>query len=156
MVLNKRCLTCNTKFSYCPDCSKVDALKPAWASQFCCESCATIWSTLTKFNMNRLTKSEVKDIISNLELKPIESYAACVKRDYEKLMHEDEDVIVVPMTVEIKEIDVVVETELATQNKSRKRHRMKMTDEPVVEQLEEIIESVVIKPEHEVVIIENE
>ena len=39
--------------------------------------------------MNRLTKSEAKDIISNLGLKPIDTYAACVKRDYAKVMAEE-------------------------------------------------------------------
>ena len=87
--LNKKCLCDGTKFSYCPDCSRADALKPSWASEFCSESCMVLWTTLTKFGMNRLTKSEAKSIIVGLDLKPIESYAQCVQRDYAKVMAEE-------------------------------------------------------------------
>lgn len=84
--LNKKCLCDGTKFSYCPDCSRADALKPSWASEFCSEECMILWTTLTKFGMNALTKSEAKSIISELDLKPIETYAPCVQRDYAKVM----------------------------------------------------------------------
>ena len=130
---NRKCLACGERYTYCPDCSRADALKPAWSSQFCCESCATMWSTLTKFGMGRLTKSEAKDIISNLELQPIESYMACVQRDYAKIMHEDK--------------------------KTRKSHKIiePIVVEPIIEeQLEEVVEHMVIEPVHEVVEIEND
>lgn len=84
--LNKKCLCDGTRFSYCPDCSRADALKPSWASEFCSETCMTLWTTLTKYNMNMLSKSEARSIISDLELKPMESYAQCVQRDYAKVM----------------------------------------------------------------------
>ena len=89
MVKNKQCLSCGTSFSYCPDCSRVDAIKPAWASQFCSEPCAILWATLAKFGMNRLTKSEAKEIISSLNLKPIDVYVDCVKRDYNKVFEPE-------------------------------------------------------------------
>ncbi len=87
--LNKKCLCDNTKYSYCPDCSHADALKPTWYSEFCSESCMTLWTTLTKFGMNMLSKSEAKEIISNLDLKPIDAYVACVQRDYNKVMADE-------------------------------------------------------------------
>lgn len=89
MVKNKKCLACQKSFSYCPDCSKVDALAPAWRSEFCCEDCKTLWSTATKFNMNKLTKAEAKAIISALELKPAEQYVACIQRDLKNIMSEE-------------------------------------------------------------------
>lgn len=89
MVKNKQCLTCRKHFSYCPDCSRVDKLKPAWASQFCSEPCATLWITLTKFGMSMIDKTEAKSIISELDLKPIESYVQCVQRDYANVMAEE-------------------------------------------------------------------
>jgi hypothetical protein len=130
MVKNKRCLACGEKFSYCPDCSRIDKLKPAWASQFCVESCATLWTTLTKFGMSMITKSEAKEIISALDLKPIDVYVECVKRDYSKVMAEEKK----PKRgkrIEIKPIDEVMDIE------------------------QEIVESIV-EESHEVVLKENE
>lgn len=86
---NRKCLACGTKYSYCPDCSRADKLAPTWKAEFCSEPCMTLWTTLTKFGMSRLSKSEAKEIISALDLKSIESYVACVKRDYEKVMAEE-------------------------------------------------------------------
>ena len=89
MVKNKKCLACQKSFSYCPDCSKVDALAPSWRAEFCCEDCKTLWSTATKFNMNKLTKAEAKAIISALELKPADQYVACIQRDLKNIMVEE-------------------------------------------------------------------
>ena len=89
MVKNKKCLACQKSFSYCPDCSKVDALAPAWKSEFCCEDCKTLWQTATKFNIGKLTKAEAKAIISALELKPADQYVACIQRDLKNIMFEE-------------------------------------------------------------------
>ena len=89
MVKNKTCLCCLTKFSFCPDCSKKDALKPSWAGEFCSEDCMTIWSTATKYNLNKMTKAEAKSVISALALKPIEQYVKCVQRDLDIILKEE-------------------------------------------------------------------
>lgn len=86
---NKTCLCCKTRYSHCPSCSRADALAPAWKSEFCSETCMILWTTLTKFGMNRLTKSDAKSIISDLDLKQMNTYAECVQRDYAKVMSED-------------------------------------------------------------------
>ena len=86
---NKTCLACGTKFSYCPDCSQTDALKPAWASEFCSEDCATIWTTAVKFNLGKLTKPEAKFILSGIALKPMDQYAPCIQRDFNKILAEE-------------------------------------------------------------------
>ena len=49
----------------------------------------TIWYTCTRYNMGRLTKAEAKSIISELLLKPISEYAACVQRDLGVILKED-------------------------------------------------------------------
>lgn len=125
--LNRKCTACGTKYSFCPDCSRADALKPSWYSEFCGESCKDLWLTLTRYNMNRITKSEAKSIISELDIKPIDSYVDCVKRDYAKIIAEEK--------------------------KSKKAHKK---NEPVVETAPiepaqpDVVES------HEVVLQENE
>lgn len=130
MVKNKQCLACGEKFSYCPDCSRIDKLKPAWASQFCVESCATLWATLTKFGMSMITKSEAKEIISSLDLKPIDIYVACVQRDYAKVMAEEKK------SRKIKKFEPIIEA-------------IEPIDKPVAEEVE-------IPTVHEVVLKEEE
>ena len=89
MILNKKCFCCSTRYSYCPNCSGADRLKESWYATFCSEDCMTIWTTCTKFNMGRLTKSEAKEIISALTLKPTSEYVPCVQRDLGVIMKED-------------------------------------------------------------------
>ena len=124
---NRKCLSCGTKYSYCPSCSRIDALEPSWKSEFCSETCMTLWSTLTKYNMDFLTKDEAKDIVSALELKSIDVYADCVQRDYAKVMEEEKK-----SRKFSKKIEPVVEIE------------------PIIEQPIDVAES------HEVVKKENE
>lgn len=141
--LNRTCLACQTKYNYCPSCSRIDSLKPTWHSDFCSEQCMDLWMTLTRFGMNRLSKSEAKDIISALDLKPIDNYVACVQRDYAKVMAEDKK------PRKIKKQEPVVETEI-------------LVEQPIaeIEQVVEIIEPIVAIVEeptvHEVVKEENE
>ena len=88
---NRKCLSCQEKYAYCPSCSRSDALEPSWKSEFCSEACMTLWSTLTKYNMDFMSKDEAKEIISGLNLKPIHTYADCVQRDYAKVMKDEKN-----------------------------------------------------------------
>lgn len=131
MVKNKTCLCCSSKFSYCPDCSKKDALAPSWKSEFCSEDCMTIWTTATKYNMNKITKTEAKAIIENIALKPVEQYTKCVQRDLGVILAKEPKskrgkraelpVIEASVKTEIKEIsndEAVVEVEPILDNES--------------------------------------
>lgn len=89
MVKNRKCVCCSKTYSYCPDCSKADKLAPSWKATFCSEDCMKLWTTATKYNMGRLTKSEAKEIISALTLKPTSEYVPCVQRDLGVIMKED-------------------------------------------------------------------
>lgn len=109
MVKHRKCLACQTSYSYCPDCSRTDKLAPAWKSQFCSEDCMTLWMTLTKFGMSRLTKSEAKEIISEMNLKPIDAYVACVQRDYAKVMEPEKKSRKAKKLTPVVEVATVVE-----------------------------------------------
>lgn len=117
--LNRRCLACSIKYTHCPDCSRADALKPSWASEFCSESCKDLWLTLTRFNMGTHSKDEAKEIISSLDLKPINTYVSCIQRDYAKVMVEEKK------PRKPKKIRPVIEVEVI--------------DEPVVEESHEVV-----------------
>ena len=136
MVKNRKCSTCGKEYSYCPDCSGPDRLKPSYFAEFCCEDCMTIWTTATKYNMNKLTKSEAKEIISKLTLKPTEEYVACVQRDLKVILAEEpkskrskkavpvaiEESISIPVVADITEVTedaVVVEVEPVIRSKAK-------------------------------------
>lgn len=89
MVNNRTCLACGTKFSFCPSCSRRDALLPAWHATFCCEECKTLWETATKYNLKKLTKEEAMQILSALNLKDKSEYVACIQRDLNNIFKED-------------------------------------------------------------------
>lgn len=149
-IKDRKCLSCATAYKYCPDCSHVDKLAPAWKAQFCSETCMTLWTTLTKFGMNRLTKQEAKEIISSLDLKPIDYYVSCVQRDYAKVM-EPEKKPKRGKRIEIKPIDEVMDLP-----KEVVEPIVKELVEIKVEQPIEVADSVAIEPVHEVVTQENE
>ena len=116
---NRKCLSCGEKFSYCPDCSRTDKLAPSWKAEFCSEPCMTLWTTLTKYNMEFLTKDEAKEIVSNLDIKSIDAYANCVQRDYAKVMEEGKKSRkfikkIEPMVQEVEQPEVATVHEVVT------------------------------------------
>ena len=88
-IKTRKCLSCGTKYDFCPDCRGADRLAPAWKAEFCSSECKDLWYTATRFNMNKLTKAEAKSIISALELKPADQYVACIQRDLKNIMAEE-------------------------------------------------------------------
>lgn len=86
---NRTCLCCNTRYSYCPNCSGADRFAPSWKAEFCSETCKDLWLTCTRFNMERLTKQEAQDVIKSLPLKSISEYVPCVQRDLAVILKED-------------------------------------------------------------------
>lgn len=140
----RKCLSCETAYEYCPDCSRVDRLAPAWKAQFCSEPCATLWATLTKFGMNRLTKSEAKEIISCLDLKPIDVYVACVQRDYAKVMEPEKK----PKRGKRAEMQIIIDEAMDIP---------KEVEETKIDQPVEVVEPVAEESTvHEVILQENE
>ena len=125
---NKTCLACHEKYSYCPSCSRADKLSPSWKSLFCCEDCMRLWSTLTNFNMGKHTKAEAKEIVSGLNLKPIDTYVACVQRDMAIVMAEDPKPKRVRRSL-LHEIEVPVE------------EAAHVEEEPVEETIHEVVET---------------
>ena len=131
---NRKCFACETKYSYCPSCSRVDALKPSWYNEFCSEECMTVWTTATKYNMNRLTKSEAKEIISNVVLKPIESYTQCIQKDLNVILAEEKKFKkfhkkVEPVVEEVQIIEPVVEVVLEQVAEDTTAHEVVLTEE---------------------------
>ena len=130
-IRDRKCLSCATLYKYCPECSKVDALAPAWRAQFCSQTCKDLWLIATRYNTNDLTKEEAKSSILELGIKPIDSYSVSIQRDLRNIMTEDK------------------------KQKRGKRAELKVLNE-AMEVKSEIAELVAIEPVHEVVLEEKE
>lgn len=132
---NRKCLCCNERYNYCPNCSGADRLAPSWKAEFCSETCKDLWLTCTRYNMQRLTKQEAQDVIKSLPLKPVSEYVQCVQRD----------------------LGVILKEEPVSKPKRTKRSDIQPVEPTVVEESKietqpEVVEEIT----HEVVTIENE
>ena len=119
---DRKCLCCGTEYKYCYTCG-IDRLKPTWMTEFCSEVCKELFETATKYNLQKLTKAEAKEIIEKLELKERSEYVECVQKDLE--------VIMAPEMVEEKP---VVETapileEMVSPKKNQKSHEVVRKEE---------------------------
>lgn len=142
-IRDRKCLSCATLYKYCPECSKADALAPAWRAQFCSQSCKDLWLIATRYNTNDLTKEDAKSSILELGIKPIESYSVSIQRDLRNIMAEDKK----PKRgkrADMKILDEVMEIE------------PEVVASIIEEQPIEVIETAAIQPIHEVVLEEKE
>ena len=115
---NRVCLTCNTKYSYCPNCNKKD---PSWMAEFHSESCKNIFDICTRFNMNLLTKAEAKDALQSCDLSNKDNFKDYVQNDLANIFKPDEDKITVNVEAEITKDEVVVEVKPVTRGKSKSK-----------------------------------
>ena len=113
---NRICLTCNTKYSYCPNCNKKD---PTWMAEFHDENCKSIFDICTRFNMQLLSKDEAKAALENCNLSNKANFKSYVQRDLKNIFAEDE--IIIPVEAEITKDEVVVEATPVTRNKSKSK-----------------------------------
>jgi hypothetical protein len=101
-----------------------------------------IWTTLTRYNMDRITKEEAKSVILNIGLKPIETYVQCIQRDYAKIMEPDKK----PKRGKRAEMKIFIDEAMDIPKE--------VVEELVKHKIEqpEVAEPVALEPVHEVVI----
>lgn len=123
---NRTCLTCGTKYSYCPTCS-VDKAKPTWMTEFCNEVCKELFGTATRYNMQVLTKSEAKEIIENLELKEKSEYVDFIQKDLENILGEEKVIVEEPIIEElaVEEIAPILEKKPYSKKKQKSHEVVK-------------------------------
>lgn len=125
---DRQCLCCGKKYSYCPTCS-VDKSKPTWMTEFCNEVCKELFTTATKYNLQKLTKSEAKEIIQSLELKEKSAYVECVQKDLENILAEEiptviEEPVIVEEPAVIEAAPILVEEPVFIPKKKQKSHEV--------------------------------
>lgn len=128
--LNRKCIICGTRYSYCPHCSE-DANKPTWMAIFCGENCKDIYTTLDDFRDGRISREDAKTVLNGLDLSPIEKLPKnfqeifneiIVKKDIEAMDETVEDTAdAVDITEFDKNNEEVIQNEVKEIKKPRTR-----------------------------------
>ena len=71
--LNKTCVICGNKYSYCPVCSK-DADKPSWMRLFDESNCNEIYAICTGFRDNVISENEAKERLEKCDLSRLKNF----------------------------------------------------------------------------------
>nr|WP_270248912.1 hypothetical protein [Coprococcus catus] len=128
--LNRKCIICGTRYSYCPHCSE-DANKPTWMAIFCGENCKDIYTTLDDFRDGRISREDAQIVLNGLDLSPIEKLPKnfqeifneiIVKKDIEAMAETVEDTAdAVDITKFDKNNEEVIQNEVKEIKKPRTR-----------------------------------
>lgn len=128
--LNRKCIICGTRYSYCPHCSE-DANKPTWMAIFCGENCKDIYTTLDDFRDGRISREDAQTVLNGLDLSPIEKLPKnfqeifneiIVKKDIEAMDETVEDTAdAVDITEFDKNNEEVIQNEVKEIKKPRTR-----------------------------------
>lgn len=87
--LNRKCIICGTRYSYCPHCSE-DANKPTWMAIFCGENCKDVYTTLDDFRDGRISKEDAQTVLNGLDLSPIEKLPKNFQEIFNEIMVEED------------------------------------------------------------------
>lgn len=128
--LNRKCIICGTRYSYCPHCSE-DTNKPTWMAIFCGENCKDIYTTLDDFRDGRISREDAQTVLNGLDLSPIEKLPKnfqeifneiIVKKDIEAMDETVEDTAdAVDITKFDKNNEEVIQNEVKEIKKPRTR-----------------------------------
>lgn len=88
---NRKCITCGTAYSYCPNCNRK---APYWMAEFHEENCKNIFQICTEYNVGLKTKEQAKEALNACDLSNKENFAECLKRDFENIFAEDKPAMV--------------------------------------------------------------
>lgn len=83
---NRECLTCGTKYSYCPSCNRKE---PHWMAEFHDENCKNILQICTQYNIGLLTKEQAKEALNACDLSNKENFNQSIQRDFANIFAEE-------------------------------------------------------------------
>lgn len=125
--LNRKCIICGTRYSYCPHCSE-DTNKPTWMAIFCGENCKDIYTTLDDFRDGRMSKEDAQVVLNGLDLSPIEKLPKNFQEIFNEIMVE-KDIKTMDEAVE-DTADAVDITELNNNNEEAIKDEVKEIKKP--------------------------
>lgn len=82
---NRECYSCGQKYYYCPQCSN-EMKKASFYNMFCCERCSKIFKTLTNESFKKISTSDCKKELLNLNVSLDEEFKGSVKKHIERVL----------------------------------------------------------------------
>jgi ribosomal protein S17E len=64
---NKKCIVCQTEYTFCPSCSDFDHL-PRWMNVYHDENCRNIFNVVSGYTHKRYTKEDAKELLKKCDL----------------------------------------------------------------------------------------
>lgn len=125
--LNRKCIICGTRYSYCPHCSE-DTNKPTWMAIFCGENCKDIYTTLDDFRDGRISREDAQTVLNGLDLSPIEK----LPKNFQEIFNEiivKKDIEAMDETVE-DTADAIDITEFDKNNEEVTQNEVKEIKKP--------------------------
>lgn len=121
MENNRKCIICNSEYSYCPTCSH-DREKPNWMTLFDNDNCHEIYNICVNYRDGNITQDKAKDKLSRCDLDKLEDFEKGTKNMIKEIMNikdikekekekeeikiEEETKIEVKEDIEIKTTDI--------------------------------------------------
>lgn len=88
--LNKECILCKTKYSFCNRCEAYDHL-PRWMAIYCSDNCRTIFTTATDYEYKHINKEDARKILDNCDLSAKDSYHPTSQRIIDEIYKDDSE-----------------------------------------------------------------
>ena len=79
--LNKTCIVCGKKYSYCNGCN---INEPSWKNIYCCSNCREIYHVVSEYNSQQISLKEASKRLSLCDLSEIDNFG----KDYKRLIFE--------------------------------------------------------------------
>lgn len=86
--LNRTCVVCGEKYSYCPSCGH-DLDKPKWMTTFCSDNCRDVYRACAGYYAEQLNKDEVKEILEQCDLSKKEHFTDATQKVINKIYEDD-------------------------------------------------------------------
>ena len=84
MSKERKCLTCESKYSYCPNCMDYASF-PKWMAEFDKESCKELFNAISAYNMGKMTKADVKEVVDKYGITDFSQYKESIKNKLNEL-----------------------------------------------------------------------
>lgn len=129
MANNKKCLLCGAEYSYCPACAE-DRRKPSWMAAYDKEDCKIIFETLSAYGMKRISNSEAKKAIKDIDIN-VMNLDEQKKETIKEILGNKSSAIETPV-VEVAETPAPIEADIKT---------TEIVAESIVEAIEEVADN---------------
>lgn len=88
--LNRTCIICGKRYSYCNNCQR-DSVKPTWYAIFDTERCHAIYEICTNYRDGIITIENAKERLSKFDLSDLENFAEATKNQIKEILsYKDE------------------------------------------------------------------